>query len=222
MPTFESHRNSATFWEDGYLRLFISHLAVEKHYAIELKKALARYEISGFVARQDIAPTAEWQNEIKKALLTCDSLVALLHKGFHASKWTDQEIGYVMGRKRPVCAVLLGEKHYGFIGHHQALHGQGKDARQIAMELFRAFCHNRQTAKRMSEVAVRLFVSSDNWADASDRLTNLEMLSVWDSTFTDRIEHAAQHNNQILFSPGVAERLDKLLAKWSKRPSKSV
>ena len=31
--------------------------------------------------------------QIETVLATCDALVALLHDKFHASKWTDQEIG---------------------------------------------------------------------------------------------------------------------------------
>jgi nucleoside 2-deoxyribosyltransferase len=58
----------------------------------------------------NIEPTKEWQNEIEAALSTCDALVALLHPGFHVSMWTDQEIGYAMGRGIPVYSVGFGQK----------------------------------------------------------------------------------------------------------------
>jgi hypothetical protein len=221
-----ARRSSPAFWEGDHLRLFISHLAAEKAYATALKKELSRYEISGFVAHQDIAVTTEWQSEIKEALLTCDCLVALLHKGFHKSQWTDQEVGYVLGRKRPVCAVLLGEKPYGFIGHIQALHGQDKDARQTAAELFTALCQNPLTAKRLSAIAVTRFVDSHSWADASDRLRTLEVLRYWNEESKELVKRAAKTNDQISHGPGIyadtPRRVDKLVTKWSKRPSPSV
>ena len=198
-----SRRSSPAFWEADHLRLFISHLAIEKAYAAKLKKELSRYEISGFVAHQDIAVTSEWQSEIKQGLLTCDSLVALLHKGFHKSAWTDQEVGYVLGRKRPVCAILLGENPYGFIGHIQALHGQSKDVPQIAAELFTALCQNPLTAKRLSTVAVTRFVDSNSWADASERLSTLEALRYWNDESIERVKKAAKTNNQITHGPGI-------------------
>ncbi|MES2390836.1 MAG: toll/interleukin-1 receptor domain-containing protein [Acidobacteriota bacterium] len=222
----KSRRSIPTFWEGDHLRLFISHLAVEKAFAAKLKRELSRYEISGFVAHQDIAVTSEWQSEIKQGLLTCDGLVALLHKGFHKSPWTDQEVGYVLGRKRPVCAIELGEKLYGFIGHIQALHGQSKDIPQIAAELFRALCQNPLTAKRLSAVAVARFVKSDSWADASDRLSTLEVLRYWNDESVERVKEAAKTNSQITHGPGIyaetPRRVDRLVAKWSRRPSPSA
>ena len=135
---------------------------------------------------------------------------------------TDQEIGFAMGRKLPICAVWLGQTSYGFMGRFQAVHGLGKEPRQVANELFMAYCHNPATAKRMGKLAVSLFENSASWSDAGDRLRGGEALSIWDSTFTDRVKHAATHNGQIMWSPGVRGRVDKLLAKWSKHPSKSI
>jgi TIR domain len=112
-----------TFWRKGMLRLFISHLASQRVFAGELQENLFRYGISSFVAHNDIEPTSEWQTQIEMALSTCDSLVALLHDNFHASNWTDQEIGFAMGRGVPTFAIRLGETPYGFIGRFQAFNG---------------------------------------------------------------------------------------------------
>jgi hypothetical protein len=86
------------------LKVFISHLASHKQYAGAVKSYLYSYGVDSFVAHDDIEPSKEWQNEIEAALLKCDSLVALLHPSFHQSKWTDQELGFVMGRSRPLCS----------------------------------------------------------------------------------------------------------------------
>ncbi len=103
-------------WRSGAFRLFLSHLAKEREYAAELQEHLTKYGISCFVAHEDIKPTREWQDEIEAALATCDALLALLHPGFHESLWTDQEIGYVMGRGLPAFAVRLGEEPYALPG----------------------------------------------------------------------------------------------------------
>jgi TIR domain len=88
----------ASFWKQGHFRLFICHLAERKDFATSLQDGLANFHISAFVAHRDIEPTREWQDEIELALNTADAFVALLAEGFHASKWTDQEIGFAMGR----------------------------------------------------------------------------------------------------------------------------
>lgn len=98
-----------SFWRKGMLRLFVSHLARYTQYAGELQQALLGYGISAFVAHNDIEPTSEWQTQIETALATCEALIALLHLNFHVSNWTDQEIGFAMGRGLSVYAVDFGQ-----------------------------------------------------------------------------------------------------------------
>src|ERR1043165_320621 len=108
------------------------------------------------------------------ALSTCDSLVALLHDNFHASNWTDQEIGFAMGRGVPTFAVRLGATPYGFIGRFQAFNGVKKAPSQLARELFDCFRNNKQTKKQMAEAVVSLFEASNSFADAKERIGFLE------------------------------------------------
>jgi hypothetical protein len=83
------------FWKDANVfRLFISHISIDKEKATRLRDCLAPYYISGFVAHQDIAPTLQWQSEIERALVTMHAFVAIHTKGFSASYWTQQEVGF--------------------------------------------------------------------------------------------------------------------------------
>lgn len=105
-----------SFWKEGQLRVFISHLSAHKVFASDLQSALADLGICGFVAHEDIEPDEEWQTEIERALRTCDALIALLHAGFNESTWTDQEVGYALGRGVPVFSVRLDMAPYGLFG----------------------------------------------------------------------------------------------------------
>lgn len=202
------------FWRKRMFRLFISHLAKEKIFAAELQEALLAYGISSFVAHNDIKPTLEWQTQIETALATCDSLVALLHPDFHRSNWTDQEIGFAMGRGLPTFAIRFGQDPYGFIGRFQGFTGANKPAEALAKELFEAYRKNKQTQKRMAEVLVSLFEDSDSFAFAKIRIGYLEQLEIWDPSFVHRIEAAVQSNSQIEGSWGVPERVQRLAKKW--------
>src|ERR1700710_268345 len=93
------------FWIKGCFKVFISHLSAQQAFAGQLQNELRDFGLSCFVAHKDVEPTTEWQTEIETALATADSMVALLHPDFHKSKWTDQEIGYAMGRDIPIFAV---------------------------------------------------------------------------------------------------------------------
>ena len=203
------------FWRKGMFRLFISHLATQRKVAAQLQESLLRYGISSFVAHNDIEPTSEWQNQIEIALSTCEALVALLHDGFHESKWTDQEIGFAMGRSIPVCAVQFGEAPYGFIGRFQAFNGRDEESRELAKQIFDAYRKNKQTKRRMVEVMVSLFEDSNSFAEAKERIGNLESLGILEPSFTKRIAAAAETNSQIAGSWGVPDRVKALVKKWS-------
>jgi TIR domain-containing protein len=202
------------FWRKGMFRLFVSHLATYRAFAGELQEALLSFGISSFVAHNDIEPTLEWQAQIETALATCEGLVALLHDKFHASYWTDQEIGFAMGRGVPAFAIRLGETPYGFIGRFQAFNGNGKTAQALARELFDAYRKNKQTQRRMAEVLIGLFEQSGSYAEAKVRVGYLEELEVWEPSFSSRILSATQTNSQVSDSFGVSRRVEKLIQKW--------
>ena len=201
------------FWKEGTFRIFISHLAVHRKFVGELQEQLLRLGISAFVAHDDIEPAAEWQTEIEKALATCDSLVALLHSDFHKSNWTDQEIGFAMGRGIPIFAVRLGQDPYGFIGKFQAFNGFGKAANALAHEIFNAYRKHKQTQAMMSEILIGLLEKSPTFEAAKIRTGYLEELEVWKPSFASRLTAAVENNNQVGGSWGVPSRLEGLIAK---------
>lgn len=119
-PEISSNESQRLWGGDGY-RVFLSHKTEVKREAGALKERLQVYGALCFVAHEDIIPTKEWQEEIERALTSMDVLVALMTTGFHDSNWTDQEVGFALGRGVPVIAVKLGLDPYGFIGKFQAL-----------------------------------------------------------------------------------------------------
>jgi len=202
------------FWQPRMMRLFITHLAKHKVFAAQIQASLIGYGISSFVAHNDIEPTSEWQNEIELALATCDALVALLHDDFHASHWTDQEIGFAMGRGVPVFSMRLGQAPYGFIGRFQAFNGHGKSEEELARELFDAFRKNKQTRAKIADGVVTMFEGSWSFASAKMLVGRLEELTTWSPSFSEREQAAVTNNSQVSGSFGVPKRVENLVAKW--------
>ena len=204
------------FWEAGHFRLFASHLADEKVYATNLQSELNQFQISNFVAHKDITPTREWQEEIELALNTCDALIALLTPRFHKSNWTDQEVGFAMGRGVLAVAVRLGDDPYGFISRLQAFQGQGKSEKELAREIFEVLLNNKQTKRRMTYALLNRFENSYSFANAKANMSLLEEINYWESQFEDRIRKAVELNSQISESFGVPGRTNSLIKKWTK------
>lgn len=195
-------------------RLIISHLSSNRSYAADLQASLLLHGVSSFVAHNDIEPTKEWQTEIETALATCDSLVALLHKDFHQSNWTDQEIGFAMGRGLPVFAVKFDHGPYGFIGRFQAFDGNNKKPFELAAELFDTFRKHKQTQGRMAQALIALFETSESFSLSKTLINYIEELQVWDSSFSFRLQTAVKSNTQISEAWGVPERVNAVIEKW--------
>jgi TIR domain-containing protein len=103
--------------------------------ANKLKTQLRIYGVSAFVAHTSIRATLQWQNEIERALYSMDALAALMTEEFHASHWTDQEVGFALGRHVPVIPVRLGRNPYGFLARIQALSCNWSNAPERIIEV---------------------------------------------------------------------------------------
>ena len=137
-------------------RLFISHISKDKLKATRLKACLAPLGISGFVAHEDIHPTLEWQSEIERALHTMDAFIAVHTPGFSSSCWTQQEIGFAVGRGTKVISFKMGEDPTGFISKRQALAWRDRPAEEIAKEIDELLRQDRRTSERLAEAKISL------------------------------------------------------------------
>lgn len=205
------------FWRTNTFKIFLSHLSSHQRYAGELQDELSKFGISCFVAHKDVHPTAEWMAEIESALLTCDALVALLHNEFHGSDWTDQEIGFVMGRKKPAFTVKLGRTPYGFIGRFQAFNGEGRATDDLAHEIFKALLVHKETKKTITNILARAFENSGSYDRSGILLSLLECAEYWDEEIVAVIRSALKNNSQVYDErhKGVPKRTQALIDRWS-------
>jgi len=149
-------------WKDTQLfRLFISHISKDKLKATRLKECLSPYGISGFVAHEDIHPTLEWQAEIERALQTMDAFIAVHTPGFSQSFWTQQEVGFAVGRGTKIISFKMGEDPTGFISKQQALARRNRTAEKIAEEIDRLLSEDARTVDRLAEAKSSLHVPAE-------------------------------------------------------------
>ena len=150
VPELAAAANPPANWrgQTGF-KLFISHISKDKDKATRLKTCLAPYAIGGFVAHEDIHPTLEWQTEIERALFSMDAMVAVHTVGFSQSIWTQQEIGFALGRGTKVISFKMGEDPTGFISKRQALPRRGRPAEDIAREIDGLLSADSLTSERL-------------------------------------------------------------------------
>ena len=80
-----------------------------------------------------------------------DAMVAVHTKGFSASNWTQQAIGFAIGRGVRVISFMMGEVPTGFLSAQQGLARQGRRAEDIAQEIASLLDADPLTAPRMAE-----------------------------------------------------------------------
>lgn len=203
-----------SIWAPDSLKLFISHISAHKDVAENLKVRLASFGISAFVAHSDIEPAKEWQDEIESALQTMDALAAILTPGFHESRWTDQEIGFALGRGLFVIPLRYGLDPYGFIGKFQGYRIDKVTYTVIAETVASLLTSHFSTAHIMSRVLVSRFEQSWSWQSAKDNMDSLEACTSFDEELLQRIETAVQSNGQINSAWGVPERVTTLISNF--------
>jgi hypothetical protein len=200
-----------TYWKEGYLRLFISHLAAEKVAAAAVSAQLADYGVSCFVAHEDIEPTKEWQEEILLALSTMDALLALLTPGFNESKWTDQELGVAVGRGVLIIPVRSGVDPYGFIGRYQAMKSEPLEASSLGRRVVDILVKHIDTKDRMTEGLVTAFADSNSFYEAKTRARRLELCASFTERQKDVLKKALAENDQISGAFGVEHIVTRLI-----------
>lgn len=200
------------FWKEGFLKLFISHLATDKINAKSLQIALENYSITSFVAHTDIEPTKQWQDEIELALRTSDALTALMVDGFHKSNWTDQEIGIALGRDLLIIPVRMGNDPYGFIGKFQAI--TFKDIDKLAESIFKSLISNKKTNKKMAYAIIHKFENTNSYSEAKKNIELVSQIEYWDRKLKRKLEAASDNNSQIKESFGVVGRVKNIIKEF--------
>jgi hypothetical protein len=161
-----------------------------------LRDSLRLRGISGFVAHTDIEPTQEWQDVIESALETCDALAAYMTDDFHKSKWTDQEVGFCVGRAILIIPIKVGLDPYGFIGKYQALNGIGKPPIALADEIAGVVTAHPLTASKMVVPTVTTFANSYSFDNARANLERLQHIpdSAWTPELVELVERQLEDN----------------------------
>jgi hypothetical protein len=144
---------------------------------------------------------------IERALRTCHALAAYVTPDFHGSWWTDQEVGWALGRGVPVIPISVGVQPYGFIGAIQAIQVGQLGAWTIGFQVFRAIAlrsfrgrpPRSETAAIVARTVVRAVCDSPSYDGTRQRVPLLDLIppDMWTPEMIDELEQAPGNNSQI-------------------------
>lgn len=205
--------NLGSIWTRGYFRLFISHRDIYKVLVSGLADELKKYGISCFVAHENIEPLTDWPDEIEKALFSMDALLAVITNDFHEGYWTDQEVGFALGRGVPVIPLKVAQQNpQGLISQIQALKADLNQPREAATIVFERIANSMEKSPDIKNAAVETLVNAGNFDESIFAVKNLlPRFSKLDSRDLQRITEAFKNNSQLYDCVVVRKHLPALL-----------
>ena len=100
---------------------------------------------------------------------TMEVMLALVTDDFHDSFWTNQEVGYALGKGVPIISVKLQQKDpAGFIGSAQALRGR-LDSMEGAATIYKLLVEKLGRKRSTATSSDILFTSSPPSWEAAHR-----------------------------------------------------
>lgn len=185
-------------WTEQRFRLFLSHVSKHKVAVSELKNELMIRGVSAFVAHVDIEPSLEWRDEIELGLRSMHALAALMTDDFHSSNWTDQEIGWALGRGVPVFPVRLGSDPYGFAGKIQGISGTLAQPAALAMTIVDTLLRNQQSHSEMRRSIAAALAGSSSYVMTHALRKFIKKINDFTDTEKDLMRNACSQNPNVV------------------------
>ena len=166
--------------------------------AHKLASELKKYGIDSFVSHDDIEPDEDWQREIEKALVSMDAMLAFISDDFFESAWTNQEIGYALGRAIPVISIKLEKTDpKGFIRNRQAIPGNIDNLFQNVRQVNLAIRKRLANSPRYRRLVLERFICAGNFREAKDAFEDLKTLSDVKDDEVTQLVRAFNDNDQL-------------------------
>lgn len=179
------------------VRVFFSHLAIHRDLVGDVGQVLDEFGVQAFVAHDDIEPSKQWQAVIESALRDCDAMVVFLHEGFAESAWCDQEVGWVMGRNRPILPLWFDVGPQGFLGKFQAPKVSNRPSRDVGRTIMRWLISLPSLHGRLAPGIARAFAASRSYEFTRTAAAMLQQMRAIDDDNLDLMVDAAFRNNQV-------------------------
>jgi hypothetical protein len=197
---------TADFWQEGYFRLFVSHLSANKKRMSAMKSNLSNWGVSAFVAHEDIEPSREWMREVEAGLQTMEVLAAVVEPGFKESDWCAQEVGYALGRGVDIIPLRAGLDPFGFFGKFQGVQIKGMIPEDVANEITHLLLKKPKHRRRLIECMSRSFAS----IQSELKIKLIELLDSWSIVTDDQLRFLVESSS---LSEYEREKLKNLIAR---------
>jgi len=184
-------------WNEGHVRVFLSHTAKEKEFVSDVSRELAVVGIHDFVAHETMQIERPWQSQIEIALRTAEAFVGLVHPPFNESKWCQQELGWAKGRGLPEFSIRFGANPEGFAASTQWPSQYGRSAKEVAHEIVAWLERTTDFTNRIVDGLMGALEEASDYYSAEAAAKRIVALGDLTESSWDRLSQAFWMNNQV-------------------------
>lgn len=198
------------------LRAFLSYSHVDRHLAGRIREELQKFGIAVFLAHEDINPSHEWQEEILRELDQCHIFLPLLTRRFHVSRWTDQETGLAIAKRKVIVPLRVDVNPYGFAGRFQAFAFHRNRPPRSCGQLLQIVRANTRLRSRALNSLINALGESVNFDESRDKSALLLESQAFSKAQINEIVRLSAKNDQIYKCTPTVKNLTRLIRKHSK------
>jgi hypothetical protein len=138
--------------------VFLSYNHQDRVLAGQVRNQLEALGYAAFLAHDDIEVSAQWREEILRHLESCSGLISVVTENFGRSAWANQEVGFILGKNKPVASLIFGEASQILPGFLASLQGIPASEATISMAVIQAIkpIEEAGSASKADPVVLRL------------------------------------------------------------------
>jgi len=122
-------------------------------------------------------------------------------------KWTDQEVGFALGKGAMVVPVRFGLDPYGFIGKVQGLRASLEQPSQVATLLADTLLNHPATHRFIRKGLVAAIGAAESYSNAIALSKTIATVKDFSDEEKAMIQHACRTNDQVINANGVVSRI---------------
>ncbi len=192
--------------------IFLSHSHKNAEIANKLKEELELgFGLRVFIAHIDIEPSEEWVSTILEKLDECDVFMPLLTDEFRSSKWTDQETGIAVLKKKIIIPLKVDLLPYGFISKYQALPWDNDNFETNIKGIMQTLVKKEYYTV---DDLIESFARSGSFADSAFKSALLIQIDSFTKAQINKIAQASVENDQIFDSWKAQHNLEELFSEY--------
>ena len=215
----KTKENNLGFMIRKPLSVFVSHSNKDNMIVEKIESAINKSYIELFLAHRDIEGGEQWREIIRDKITKCDMMLALITSNFHASEYTEQEVGAAWVLQKPVLAIRVDETFpRGFITEKQWITYSHVHPYVSVSKIIKSILSEIYEHDEMVNLVVEMLIKAESYIESNSLAAFLESEKSLTSGQIADVKKALKTNSQVYDARITTMKLRSLLENNQHKP----